>query len=106
MIKLSIPKVPFINKKWLLIVVCAAIVAGLLVYGIVRDVQATRVEDARAASLAQERRDHETETAKRITTLTNELTAETAKSAAVCDYIRSLAAKNPRVLTVPPLCKV
>lgn len=102
---LKLPK--FINKTTVLLIAGAVVFLSILAYGIVREVQAQRIETALAASERQKQEDTARELVslkKSNTELQNALNFQTSKSASICDWVKTQAAAK-RVVT-PQLCKV
>jgi len=108
--KLHIPAITlpkYLNKTVILVAVAALVVLSLIVFGVVRSVQAERVANIQAT---ESRLQREAE-AKELVALRAEVDKlkkanmfQTAKSESVCDWVRST---QPRYrYTVPPLCQL
>lgn len=109
--KLSFPKLPNIKlpKTALLVSSAVAVVLGLTAYGMVRNVQAQRVEAAQASQAAEKQRAQSEAVRQHIAVLEADnktLTAATSEKLQACaelrrlDAIRAITAQ----VTVPAYC--
>lgn len=102
MSKLHLPKFR-ISKKFLIITACTIFVVGVTSYGMVRQVQADKQAQAATAKQEASRKTVLVSLNQQVVDLQATNKAEVANTLAVCNYVKTLAAKN-KTITVPVAC--
>jgi cytochrome c-type biogenesis protein CcmH/NrfG len=101
--KLSLPK--FVNKTVLLVSLAVLVVLGLVAYGAVRQVQATKAQEVADARAADNRKKQAELVEQRINSLevqVSQYKAADSDAIAICSWVDSQVAA--RRVVAPPLC--
>jgi sensor domain CHASE-containing protein len=100
---ITLPKVPFIKSKHLLIILGIAVVVAVILAGAAEAAHQKRVNDVQAAQTALVQKQHDAAVNKQIADLQASVKLEDAKLLQACTYIKTLALKNKTIVT-PQVC--
>lgn len=102
---ITLPKV--LNQTVILVAVAALVVLGLIVFGVVRSVEAERVADV-AATESRLQREAESKELVALRAEVDKLNKanmfQAAKSESICQWVRGVVPKYR--IVVPPLCQL
>lgn len=105
---MTLPKITlaYINRKVLYITAGVLLVAGLLAYGIVREVQAEQAASAKASYEAEQRHKQAQATTLYIKAVEAQRDTEKQSKTAVCAYVKQLDGNRliTRSVDVPAAC--
>jgi type II secretory pathway pseudopilin PulG len=104
---ITLPKVPFIKSKHLLIILGIAVVVAVILAGAAEATRSAREQTAKDNQIKSQRDKQDQANQAKIKELTVSLKSEQSKTANLCQYINGLAtskATKPYVKVPPQYC--